>query len=737
MDISHNVRGLKIDISEKTKDLKNEPRTLLICIHNYSLDKRVLKLIRKIPITINNFPHTKIKIIRSYPNIAITEIDHTNMYKPFNSLMLPTLRNKEDDEKLRTELLETLLTEIKTINTLIDATIITRFTYLGENFTTKLKEISELTNLSYFFTTDSIIYDSYTDFKTSKFRLNDFYDILSSFNERFTLNVNHDLDILCYNNDHFLKDEIHLIALNDEAKISIEIKDCDNIIETLNYDIKDIKNQQITINDKYKFYSLILIIGNLTSNDFKNNQDLFESLKNIYDDLKLKHTNDITNDLFEVSQKLLANLTSHEITNNLNKLDRKTNTFELLNNFVEKVSNQTNKSFVLDKIRLNIENNIKKLSDVNNKIQKIPEQLKNYELSNQLTKSKEFFTSYITLTDWHEEITSGNTLGLLIHIKTNDLTKLGINGIKPIISDISTTFIPTHDYIESILALYENELDMNNCIIGGTVIGKGNSVIPLFITKDHWSLARIHLEYILGIVLVNNPFGFIDSHLNFMFYLLAEMTKNLLIQQPNDNLIKTYLTVFRTCIELSHEKGYHKGIKKLITNLINDDKRITSSRPFDNDVLFGQILSTGSTIEDNILVTLCEKIFKNIFKRNIEKNYTKQYVEDVLNYVEDLDKELKDVINFVENKISVGIQIITTNFMMIKIFKNLIKKYGFMKIIKNMDDNFGLLDDDVFNDLKTLINDIKQPEITIEKMYEILGIKNDINDYCFVCLQNI
>lgn len=430
--------------------------------------------------------------------------------------------------------------------------------------------------------------------------------------------------------------------------------------------------------------------------------------------------NDDISGLFSLIEKYIKN-SELNIKNNAIKSHVAKNilsNYEIIHKKKESIKN----------VIIHLENNINILSNEIN-------------TNNKLVDSQAFYASIITLSSWVDELQNHNSMGILIDMKSNELSKIGANGNKPLIMDITNTFIPIKDYLEIAIDLvnkcYQGTKDIDHLHNNyGNVVGNGNIVIPIYININHWKIARIHLEYILGMALANNPLSFFDNHLNFMFYMLSDMTRMIFSEDINDRTIRTYMSLYRTCAEIAYEKSYHKGIKKMITNLLSSPERIMISRPFDNDVLFGQILATGSNISNNDLVKLCDKIYDNIFWKNVSKNYSDSYFTDVFiplvrenanDKIEQIENELDLIIKFIESKILQETETICHNYSMIQFMKIIIQKNnGFTKLLKKLDDNYGVLDDENVNHIKNLIkNKIKNNHvINTELLYEKFLHKN-------------
>ena len=107
--------------------------------------------------------------------------------------------------------------------------------------------------------------------------------------------------------------------------------------------------------------------------------------------------------------------------------------------------------------------------------------------------------------------------------------------------------------------------------------------------------------------------------------------------------------------------------------------------------------------------------FIPLIKKNIESN------------VCEIEKELDSIVEFIESLILSSIEIIGRNFSMIQIMREIVyKNKGFTKLLKKLDNNYGVMDDVNVNEIKQLIkihtNNVNI--ITGKSLYENLFDKN-------------
>lgn len=735
-------------------------KVLIVCIDNYSLDKKSLYYAKHIANSIKKstlyINYQDIIVVESYPTLQITHITDQEIYKHFNMIRIDNEKHDNTVNKERRVILLNMFNDlVKDISNNFDHNIttllLTKYLYSGEEYDDIFKNLATQTNFKYLYTYysayaqinnsyqiddnyDNIVFDhliALTKYDFDKYKISIIVDntdtdtdtdINKSSAETFLLfpdelymiitnNVNKDtkFKMLLYYDDKFVmmehmsKNDVSYIELNYDASKNIDdllaiyeiALDNQLIIPNMRENLSKMY-QEHTEQTEHKYQIVYLIKKYKTVNDKETNK-------------MMKNTNKSNNDFIQMLNEFIK-------ISNLHVKDK--NILDRINQTINKNFNKTNNDIltILQSIKrsdLQIENNTDADTDTDADADADADNVSN---EFRLQESRDFFLSMLTLTDWVDELDNENTIGILLNVHTNDLARIGANGSTVNITNITSTFVPIKDYIDTILILFKNENqdDVNNIRgICGNIIGQGNTALPIFICEQHWKLARIHLEYLLGIALVNNPFGYVDSHLNFMFCVLTEMGRQI-FRNINNKDIKMYIAMFRTCAQIAYEKGYHKGIKKMITNLTNDGGKMSTIRPFGADCIFGQIIATGATIDENLLNKLCDKIYENIFWSTCVKYIKYEKFEQEENYT-------GNIISFVEKLMTTNIEIIMSNFLMIKIFKTVIvANNGFKKFLNKIDKYYSNLDDENVELFVKLLKDKANYKISGESLYELI-----------------
>lgn len=166
------------------------------------------------------------------------------------------------------------------------------------------------------------------------------------------------------------------------------------------------------------------------------------------------------------------------------------------------------------------------------------------EHNDKIERSCGIFNSIYTLTNWYEEI--NNPLGLVIEIEISNSFIVGTSS-RVLIKYITTTLVPINDY----LIRLDNDSLNNKVLYSGRTIGKGNAILPLYITQEHWDNALPYINLLLGQMITSNPILFTKRHMNIYFNALTIMTENL-YYNINNLYIHLLVGLYRTCVEINN-----------------------------------------------------------------------------------------------------------------------------------------------------------------------------------------
>lgn len=371
--------------------------------------------------------------------------------------------------------------------------------------------------------------------------------------------------------------------------------------------------------------------------------------------------------------------------------------------------------------------------------------IKYHEVNNnkQFLDSLDIFESTITLSNWYDEVKNNCALGFLFTFYSSNLTKLGVHCFSQI-SNITTMFMSITDYITSASEYFtEKSLtfgDLNNLpIITDSFIGTANALLPIYIHKEHWKIAKMYMQPLLGLILGHSPFSYIKSYENIYYYVFTNMTNMLFddkLKYINDKFIYAYFGLFRTCAEICFENKYNFGIKNFMNMYLNNPQNRISKSHLDYQKMFTQILTTGYNVNiTTFLLYLLEETIRKCTKR---VGYTNEYFFTLKNLDNDkLKKEFNKLIKYICIEISVEIQNFVSFYKMNKIFREMIKQTtSYNQFIKKLDQNYNVLSLELINFVHQSVTP-NNNHMTFKDFYNIIGLEYDQNKVIMYILQGI
>jgi hypothetical protein len=514
-----------------------------------------------------------------------------------------------------------------------------------------------------------------------------------------------------------------------------------NLINAINYILDNLNNLEIDEKNITKMYGIYYIV--------KNKMIQIINTKEINKEIKYK-----AGGLYKDLNKIIVNLASRCIK----LIENENSSSEIL-----KLISEYYKSSVMimkkSKHQNMVDERVLKNINILKELESLPHRAQQYEFTKFLNncinstdikfkKSCEFFNSMITLSNWFDELNANGSMGIIVKVSSSSLGKLGINSV-PFVENITNTFFPVVDFISELIKhfkLNENSTYFGNIngknIVHGNAIGEGNAVIPLYINKYHWKIAKVFMKPMLGITLSHNPLGYTKNHDSLLFIIVLEMSKMIFSLEGkyiNERFLECFIAILRTAAEVSFDRKFSRGIRKYVDLYVSDPIRRILQTNVQN--MLGQCLSTGytpniDTIKKLIIYTIEERIRSFV--------YTNSYCTDYIDNLIRCDTSIKTEINlFIETlnyDMSHEIKILASFYKMSTVLKKIFSKVGSYNIfIKKLDAAYGLIDKEQITYLidvikkEELIND----EITIEFLYNTIGEEYSIDKILFYGLQGI
>ena len=406
-----------------------------------------------------------------------------------------------------------------------------------------------------------------------------------------------------------------------------------NFINYIKYTLDGFKDLEYIIDLKYStknnFKGQIIALQNILvdyiNNPIKINKDKFNLIKT-----KFIHTIKYYNYILFESDKIVLSEIISEIKSQFNNLQSDQIKFEL--DLIQPKNNLFVKS--LSSIKPNIKNkltktfvkNIYKMNDMidsNEEIIDISQDVKN---DKNFIKSLEFYTSQVSLSNWYDEIESKSCLGLLINVSSEFSDKMGYTSESINVINITNTLMSPEQIYDGHKFYWDKYLKLDNGkyqdnIISGSVIGKGNSIIPLYINNFHWEYAQKYIEENISIALTQNPYIYKPIMIDLYSHVFLKFICNVL-NDPSDKNIKLFISIFVTMQKLNLDQ---------IKYLYNDYSQINNLRPVIASFFINYICNK-IVIDENGFNYYILQIQQELVRRNMKQIYkTKNFLKLSLN----------------------------------------------------------------------------------------------------------
>lgn len=650
----------------------------------------------------------KMSLITTLP-YRIIEITKDNFFTVFRNII--NVRNKKDQfDDYYQSVLELCFNNIIPLH-MNEIIMFTKFkNVIPIKILTEIKKIIEIPN-SIFTLISNQAYINQTKIKILTLNSKEYYDAIES-GSIFNTQIYNHLTLIQLNNCTLYNSEIPQLLINLHLYRCILINQTnksDNFINGMDVvitsDIKDILD------------ALLFHIDFVYKSD-KVDKELYISLKDILlqfivqnDNLEAKHMTIILYNKLKKSCGKMINSLIHNENN------------QLFIEFGKKAEIKGNHNQIIKNI-----DNIAKLDIImNSDIKKFIEENKESN-DDKFNESCDFFNSTITLSNWFEELENNNGIGLLIKINKNIGT--------------TSTYMSIIDYIAMTIDYFQKNKNIkygdltNSNIIKGAAIGDANALIPLYINKHHWSFSKKYLNMLLAIIATGNPFGYHSSQIKIYFDSFSEMTVKMFDKfSLNEKSIRNYIAVLRTCAEICFEKGYNRGISKIIKTFLNEEPS-----KIDFIKICSQALITGYYLDKDLIKQFIHYILLDLIKDSVTQTNNNKYIDSLktLN-ANELLNEANNTVLKLNNYMIIELRFLITYYKMNFILKDLICASGsYSKFIKNLDNNYGLFDNKLCQKMIQLItNEINVNDIELKDIYKLIDEEYSPETILFYVIQGL
>ncbi len=357
------------------------------------------------------------------------------------------------------------------------------------------------------------------------------------------------------------------------------------------------------------------------------------------------------------------------------------------------------------------------------KIQKLPK----IALESIADDSKEFLNSNLTMSNWIDEYNELNPFGILVKYS---VSKFAFKGLidenstivkwypNTVINSVSNNWVSINDYYQMVLSDLDNinvneennehiivskkeSLKINDFVILDNVNGDTNIVLPIYINKHHWVLAKSIWSY--HMTFINNTFEYnYNKKMDNIYYLVLLKNFNM-FNEPNkftNSFIRVFFYNLRTCIELMIENKFINSVSNEVTKLYNIMVNINGFIS-NTDILRNHSISFVIMLIQWIISSNCNvDQFKNyliayrntVINNYIFENYKIDFWDGLKNKLEEERKNELEILKqeiIQENKSLYELEI--DLLLMAEFVNKIYKLKGFNQLIKLIDRYNGCL----------------------------------------------
>ena len=322
-------------------------------------------------------------------------------------------------------------------------------------------------------------------------------------------------------------------------------------------------------------------------------------------------------------------------------------------------------------------------------------------------ESTNYLYSNTTLTNWKQEYINLNPFGLFISYSASILAYKGIftNDIlstypNMLISSVSNNWISLFDYYQLVSADIDSStktvFNINEYTFIDNLHGSSNIMLPVYINQEHWKITKKYWSFHLSFINQAFEFDYNKKMDNIYFLTIIKNINNLVNLKNNQNTIRLFFYIFRTCIQICIDNKYSYNGKadyiKHYNYLIESKDLNTFDKNFmDYLIRLVQVILTNNItdteLNDNVLAILYIYI-----TCRIKTDFTNEALDEI-NAMNDENKNKE--IEELTNKYSLYILCFSELLKDMNFFNNLVKYIysikTFNKLLKYLDKLNGCL----------------------------------------------
>lgn len=309
-----------------------------------------------------------------------------------------------------------------------------------------------------------------------------------------------------------------------------------------------------------------------------------------------------------------------------------------------------------------------------------------------LSDSLDCYMSALTLGEWPEQIMDKSCIGILADVSNKNRLSYIYANADHIIHTVSTDCLSVDEFLTEYC---QNIQDIANLSIYPNLFtGHVNAIFPLYIDEQHWEYSKIYYPYLLSLIFMDSPIFFSPVMWNIVYHVLIKYVIDL-YSNNNCRYINIMIGFLRTCNAISLDLGYDKRIRNLL-------KKIDNMKKYDYILLFGEILSLGTNIDETKFMNIFQGIIRMILSR---------YVNKYNNLLNDISSDNEtDKLKSIRDHISYDTSIVIDELNAIYNFYDILHKIkamtgGMKRFIDLIDENDGIIPENISSNIMDWIKE--------------------------------
>lgn len=271
------------------------------------------------------------------------------------------------------------------------------------------------------------------------------------------------------------------------------------------------------------------------------------------------------------------------------------------------------------------------------------------------------FKCCLTCYDFAEALMDQDCLCITFDVTRTEKAIVQPNSIQ--VNAIYPTIITAHSFLDAVK--YSINLNFQNKkeqIVKGVAQESINAALPIFICPEHWSIARLLIDRVLGWIVTLDPVGYHYTQKSSFPYLLLEFALYEAYLKPESEFAKrSFYLILETCLNLMIDESLRPDsrFQQTLITLFQDYVKDGTLRTADNNnknsltmikfycaMLLGWVKPTKEYIE-NVFYFLVEEEFRRVQTQKFTSylDYQKINIFDAAMSQEDKKKLIDEAFN--------------------------------------------------------------------------------------------